>query len=133
MWEELRAAGAELVGDPGVRCLVVTGEGLPSRPASTWPSVAAVNGHALGAGLQLALACDLRVLAADAVAGLLELRWGLLPDLGATEWLPRIVGTARARELVRTAARVDAAARRATRAASPTFRISPHTTRSWQG
>jgi enoyl-CoA hydratase/carnithine racemase len=151
MWEELRAAGAELSGDPGVRCLVVTGEG-PSFsagidlgelaggdrtlleaasgqgdgdglvavirqaqaaftwiPAAPFPSVAAVNGHALGAGLQLALACDLRVLAADAVAGLLEFRWGLLPDLGATEWLPRIVGAARARELVLTAARVDAA------------------------
>jgi enoyl-CoA hydratase/carnithine racemase len=133
MWEELRAARAELVGDPGVRCLVVTGERPSFSAGMTWASVAAVNGRALGAGLQLALACDLRVLAADAVAGLLELRWGLLPDLGATEWFPRIVGTARARELVLTAARVDAAARRATRAASPTYRISPHTTRCWQG
>jgi enoyl-CoA hydratase/carnithine racemase len=63
-------------------------------------SVAAVRGHALGAGLQLALACDFRIFAEGTKVGLLETRYGLLPDMGATVRLPRIVGEARARELI---------------------------------
>jgi len=71
-------------------------------------SIAAVRGYALGAGLQLALACDLRVAARATQLGALEFRYGLLPDLGGTAWLPRLVGPARAKELVFTAARIDA-------------------------
>src|SRR3989449_455542 len=71
-------------------------------------SIAAVRGYALGAGLQLALACDLRVAARTTQLGALEFRYGLLPDLGGTAWLPRLVGSARAKELVFTAARIDA-------------------------
>jgi len=71
-------------------------------------SIAAVRGYALGAGLQLALACDLRVAARTTQLGALEFRYGLLPDLGGTAWLPRLVGPARAKELVFTAARIDA-------------------------
>lgn len=63
-------------------------------------SVAAVRGHAYGAGLQLALACDFRVFAEGTRVGLLETRYGLLPDMGATVRLPRIVGESRARELI---------------------------------
>jgi len=73
-----------------------------------FPSIAAVRGYALGAGLQLALACDLRVVARGTQLGMLEFRDGLLPDLGGTAWLPRLVGPARAKELVFTAARIDA-------------------------
>ena len=63
-------------------------------------SVAAVRGHAYGAGLQLALACDFRIFAEDAKVGLVETRYGLLPDMGATVRLPRIIGESRARELI---------------------------------
>ena len=64
------------------------------------PSVAAVRGHAYGAGLQLALACDFRIFAEGTKVGLPETRFGLMPDMGATVRLPRIVGEARARELI---------------------------------
>jgi enoyl-CoA hydratase/carnithine racemase len=63
-------------------------------------SVAAVRGHAYGAGLQLALACDFRIFAEGTKVALLETRYGLLPDMGATVWLPRIVGEGRAREMI---------------------------------
>ena len=72
------------------------------------PTVAAVHGVALGAGCQLALAAHLRVAAPDASFGLLEARWGLLPDLGATYRLPRLVGLGRATDLAITARTVDA-------------------------
>ncbi len=71
-------------------------------------SIAALRGYALGAGLQLALACDLRVAARATQLGALEFRYGLLPDLGGTAWLPRLIGAAGAKELVFTAARIDA-------------------------
>ena len=71
-------------------------------------SIAALRGYALGAGLQLALACDLRLAARATQLGVLEFRYGLLPDLGGTAWLPRLVGPARAKELTFTAARIDA-------------------------
>ena len=73
-----------------------------------FPSIAAVRGYALGAGLQLALACDLRLVARGTRLGVLEFRYGLLPDLGGTAWLPRLVGPAKAKELVFTAAQIDA-------------------------
>jgi enoyl-CoA hydratase/carnithine racemase len=72
-------------------------------------SVAAVRGHAYGAGLQLALACDFRVFAEGTRAGLLETRYGILPDMGATVRLPRIVGESRARELILLGEIIDAA------------------------
>lgn len=73
------------------------------------PSIAAVRGHAYGAGLQLALACDFRILGQSAQVGLLETRYGLLPDMGATVRLPRIVGESRARELILLGEVIDAA------------------------
>jgi len=73
------------------------------------PSIAAVRGHAYGAGLQLALACDFRILGHSAQVGLLETRYGLLPDMGATVRLPRIVGESRARELILLGEVIDAA------------------------
>lgn len=73
------------------------------------PSVAAVRGHAYGAGLQLALACDFRIFARDARIGLTETRYGLLPDMGATFRLPRLIGEGRARELILFGEVIDAA------------------------
>jgi len=72
-------------------------------------SVAAVHGHAIGAGFQLALACDLRVLAEDATFTMAESRYGLVPDLGGTHPLVAAVGYPRALEICLTARQVDAA------------------------
>jgi enoyl-CoA hydratase/carnithine racemase len=77
-------------------------------PGLGCPSVAAVRGHAYGAGLQLALACDFRIFAEGTKVGLLETRYGLLPDMGATVRLPRIVGESRARELILLGDIIDA-------------------------
>lgn len=77
-------------------------------PSLGCPSVAAVHGHAYGAGLQLALACDFRIFAAGAQVGLTETRYGILPDMGATVRLPRIVGESRARELILLGDVIDA-------------------------
>lgn len=74
-----------------------------------YPTIAAVQGHALGAGCQLALACDLRIAGDDARFGLLETNWGLMPDLGGTVWLPQLVGPAKAKELMWLADQLDAA------------------------
>jgi len=71
------------------------------------PTIAAVRGHALGAGLQLALACDLRVVSRNASLGLLEARYGLVPDLGGTQQLPRLVGPSTAKKMIWLAERVD--------------------------
>jgi enoyl-CoA hydratase/carnithine racemase len=72
------------------------------------PSVAAIQGHAMGAGFQLALACDLRVAAEDARFAMLEVRFGLVPDLGGSHRLARQIGPARAKELIWTGRTVDA-------------------------
>jgi enoyl-CoA hydratase/carnithine racemase len=72
------------------------------------PVVAAVRGHSLGAGFQLALACDARVVAADASFGLLEARYGLIPDLGGLYHLSRLAGPSRAKELAWSARTIDA-------------------------
>jgi enoyl-CoA hydratase/carnithine racemase len=73
------------------------------------PTIAAVGGLALGGGAQLALACDLRVAGDDAELGLYEIRWAIVPDLGGTQRLPRLVGVGRAKELVLTGRRIGAA------------------------
>jgi enoyl-CoA hydratase/carnithine racemase len=72
------------------------------------PVVAAVRGVAIGAGCQLALAAHLRVAAPDASLGLLEARWALIPDLGGTYRLPRLVGLSRATDLAMSGRTVDA-------------------------
>ena len=72
-------------------------------------SVAAVQGHAIGAGFQLALACDLRVLAEDAKLSMAEVTLGLVPDLAGTKRLVELVGYARALEICATGRRMDAA------------------------
>jgi enoyl-CoA hydratase/carnithine racemase len=73
-----------------------------------FPTIAAVRGFALGAGLQMALACDIRVFARGTSVGLLEHKYGILPDLGGTQRLPRVVGAGKAKEMIWTAARIDA-------------------------
>jgi 2-(1,2-epoxy-1,2-dihydrophenyl)acetyl-CoA isomerase len=73
------------------------------------PVIAAINGVAAGAGVSLALACDLRVASEAAWLSLAFVKIGLIPDSGACYFLPRVVGTARALELALLSDRVDAA------------------------
>lgn len=136
VFEGLAAAADEVAAMEDVRVVVVSGEGrsfssgidtstfgtVAGSPeeqiaraqsgfrkiaALSVPTIAKVRGHALGAGLQLALACDLRVVAGDASLGLLEARYGLVPDLGGTQQLPALVGPARAKKMIWLAERVD--------------------------
>jgi methylglutaconyl-CoA hydratase len=73
------------------------------------PTIAAINGAALGGGLELALLCDLRVAAPHASFALPETSLGIIPGAGGTQYLPRIVGAAKARELILLGTRLSAA------------------------
>ncbi len=129
---QLRAVADQVTDDPGVRAVVLYGgerafaagadikEMAELRPqqiaelGSTLngavtavarlgvPTVAAVTGYALGAGCELALAADFRVVAEDAVLGLPEITLGVIPGAGGTQRLARLIGAARAKELVFT-------------------------------
>ena len=138
MYESLQARLAAAAEDAGVRVLIVAGRGrafcsgtdlselagasresvralgqLENRVFSRLedfprPTIAAIHGYALGGGCELALACDLRLAAEDAVLGQPEIDMGWLPAAGATFRLPALVGPARARELILTGRRVGA-------------------------
>jgi enoyl-CoA hydratase/carnithine racemase len=129
----------ELDADPKVRAVVLTGEGqyfsagadvkematldLSTAPevarrglaiygrlaALRVPVIAAINGLALGGGLELALACDLRLAGESAKLGAPEVTLGLIPAYGGTQRLPRLVGIAKAKELIFTGAMISAA------------------------
>ncbi len=71
-------------------------------------TIAAITGYALGGGLELALACDLRVVAEDARLGQPEILLGIVPGGGATQRLPRLVGVSRAKDLIYTGRHVTA-------------------------
>ncbi len=73
------------------------------------PVIGAVNGIALGGGTELALACDVRIAAANATMGLTETRLAIIPGAGGTQRLPRLVGKGKAKELIFTGRRVAAA------------------------
>ncbi len=77
--------------------------------ALPFPSVAIVNGFAFGGGLELALACTFRLATANAKLGLPEIKLGLVPGYGGTQRLPRVVGEARALEMILTGRTIDAA------------------------
>ena len=130
MWDLFAAAAASLHADSGYRAVVVTGGAkhfaagadvkglLELTPAefgarnrvlqgaftalATAPQViiAAVNGYALGGGCELALAADFRVAGRGAVFGLPEITLGIMPGSGGTQRLPRLVGQARAKDLI---------------------------------
>ncbi len=134
--DELTAAAGELAGDTSVKAVVVRGGakafaagadisefggqagarefGQRFRAAFDAigeiprPVIAAINGVALGGGLELALACDLRVAADNARVGQPEILLGVIPGAGATQRLPRLVGPARAKELVWSGRQVKA-------------------------
>ncbi len=140
MFEGIAAAAQRLMGEPGVRAVVLHGEGpsfcsgldlagvmgasegmtgltgplqgeVPNRfqrPAYDWirvpvPVIAAIHGNCLGGGLQIALGADIRFATPDARLSVMEVKWGLIPDMSITRTLPRLVGIDVAKELTYTA------------------------------
>jgi enoyl-CoA hydratase len=73
------------------------------------PIIAAINGFALGGGLELALACDIRIAAENATLGLTEINLAIIPGGGGTQRLPRLIGRGKALEMILTGARIPAA------------------------
>ena len=73
------------------------------------PVIAAIRGAALGGGMQIALGADVRIAGHDAQLSLMEIKWGIIPDMCGTQLLPRLVGPAMAKKLIVTGDAVDAA------------------------
>ncbi len=146
MFTALDAALDELRSTPGLRCVVLSGEGpsfcsgldFPSfmeqgldvgevlfghrdgdaanfaqRVTYDWlrlavPVIGALHGNCIGGGSQLALAPDIRIAAPDTKISILEIKYGLIPDMGVTQALPNLVGLDVAKELVFTGRKVEA-------------------------
>ena len=144
MFTGLVAAADRLRDEPGLRAVVLHGEGksfcsgldvaslmtgpvrlddllaredgrlanVPQRVATDWaavpvPVIAAIHGNCFGGGLQIALGADLRIAAPDAQLSVMEVKWGLVPDMGITQTLPALLGLDRAKELTFTGRRVS--------------------------
>ncbi len=105
-------AGADLkaFGTPRANSVSTTGDGPmgPTRMMLDKPVIAAVEGYAVAGGLELALWCDLRVMASDAAFGVFCRRWGVPLIDGGTIRLPRLIGHSRALDLILTGREVDA-------------------------
>jgi methylglutaconyl-CoA hydratase len=85
-----------------------------SRAITAWadvrkPTICALNGSAYGGGLELALACDFRILVEGAELALTEVKLGIMPGGGGTQRLPRLIGEARAKEVILLGRRIGAA------------------------
>ncbi len=108
-------AGADLKERAGMsevevrNFLTQLGKVLRALERSDCVFIAAINGAALGGGTELALACDFRVAAPTAELGLTEVQLGIIPGGGGTQRLPRLVGPARAKDLILTGRRINAA------------------------
>ncbi|MCS7352315.1 MAG: enoyl-CoA hydratase/isomerase family protein [Anaerolineae bacterium] len=92
----------------GYRLGQVMGEALRQLEEAPWISIAAINGPARGGGVEVALACDLRVMAEDADLAFVQVAWALTPGWGGGQRLRRRIGPGRALELLLTARRVSA-------------------------
>lgn len=107
-------AGADLaeradMGEHEVKSTVRALQALTTRIANLpVPTLAAINGYAFGGGLEMALACDLRLISDNALVGLPEVRLGIIPGAGGTQRLARAIGVTRARELIFTGRRINA-------------------------
>ena len=125
---ELAGVCEEINFDTGIRAAVITGSGpafcrdaafsrktrisfsLAGPVASlNCPVIAAINGDATGMGLELALACDIRIAARSARFSLPGIQHGMIPSDGASQRLPRLVGRAKAMELMLTGEEIEAA------------------------
>jgi len=85
------------------------GIGGITRNLPVWkPAIAAINGFCLAGGLEIALACDLRIAEEHASFGLTEVKWGIIPGAGGTQRLPRLIGTDKALDLMMTARKMPA-------------------------
>ncbi|TDL35374.1 enoyl-CoA hydratase [Jeotgalibacillus sp. S-D1] len=85
------------------------GEVFSAVEALPQPTIAAMNGHAFGGGMELALACDFRIATEKAMMGLTETSLAIIPGAGGTQRLPRLIGESKAMELILTAKRLTAA------------------------
>lgn len=112
--EKAFCAGADLkerkgMPDRQVKQIVqLIGATVAKVEALAQPVIAVLNGVAFGGGLELALACDLRLAAAHAKIGLTETSLGIIPGAGGTQRLPRLIGIGKAKELIYTARRLNA-------------------------
>jgi enoyl-CoA hydratase/carnithine racemase len=108
------SAGADLIerrtlSDDQVRRFIATvRDTMTTVEKARVPVIAAINGFAFGGGMELALASDLRLASKNALMGLTETSLGIIPGGGGTQRLPRIIGLAKAKELIYTARRFDA-------------------------
>lgn len=84
------------------------GEELSAPEQISQPVIAAIDGHCLGAGLELALACDFRIATIRSTLGLPEVRLGMMPGSGGTQRLARLIGLARAKQMIMRGQRVPA-------------------------
>ena len=144
MFDQIIAAAQRLASEPGVRAVVLHGDGpsfcsglvvvafmqagggtggltdridgsVPNwfqRSAHDWltlpmPVIAALHGSCFGGGLQIALGADIRIATPDARLSVMEVRWGLIPDMAITRTLPRLVAIDVAKELTFTGRVVD--------------------------
>jgi enoyl-CoA hydratase len=138
MFDEIELIIKQIENDHDLLCIVLTGEGkhfcagidisLLAQTSSEWslrnvnplharltrwenmtcPTIAAINGACMGGGLEYALTCDIRVAAADAVFSTPEVSFGVSPDMGGSQRLPRAVGASMAKKLLLTGEKFDA-------------------------
>lgn len=99
---------AALRGRVGEGKLIAENAMYDRLAALTVPTIAAIGGNALGGGLELAMCCDLRVASRTALLGMPEVRLGVIPGSGGTQRLPRLIGLARAKELILLGDLIDA-------------------------